>query len=335
MDLCGPIRVESIKGKWNVLVIADDYSLYTWVHFLRSKDEAPEEIKTFLKKITVLLQAPVIIVRTDNDTKFKNQVLKEYFNSVSISHQASSVRTLQQNGVVEQRNQTLVEASRTMLILSRAPLFLWAEAIATAALCYPKNNHGDIGKLGAKGDIGFFIGYSATFCAYRVYNRQRKKIMETINTLATSTTITATIPTPTNSSSQATNIRNTSQDVDELELQQHVQQQENQTPLQLKTVANNVLNAMLDEKTFVNPFAPPSINGDMCIYALTASTMKPKNVKEAMTDPAWIESMQEELLQLKMLDVWVLVPAPDNINGYSKTRMMKRTRSSETRLVWL
>ncbi|GKD24830.1 gag-pol polyprotein [Tanacetum coccineum] len=54
-------------------------------------------------------------------------------------------------------------------------------------------------------------------------------------------------------------------------------------------------------------------DGDMCMYALTVSTMEPKNVKEAMTDPAWIESMQEELLQFKRLDVWVLVPLPDNI----------------------
>ncbi|GKB90003.1 retrovirus-related pol polyprotein from transposon TNT 1-94 [Tanacetum coccineum] len=93
MDLCGPMRVESINGKRYVLVIMDDYSRYTWVHFLRTKDEAPDEIKTFLKKITVLLQAPVIIVRIDNVTEFKNQVLQEYFKSVGISHQSSSVRT--------------------------------------------------------------------------------------------------------------------------------------------------------------------------------------------------------------------------------------------------
>ncbi|GJU58495.1 retrovirus-related pol polyprotein from transposon TNT 1-94 [Tanacetum coccineum] len=182
----------------------------------QSKDEAPEVIKTFLKRITVLLQSPVIIIRTDNGTEFKNQILKEYFDNVGISHQASSVRTPQQNGVVERRNRTLVEAARTMLIFSRAPLFLWAEAIATAcftqnrsiihrrfnktpyelingrkpdisflhvfgALCYPKNDREDIGKLGAKGDIGFFIGYSADSCAYRVYNRRTKKIMETMN----------------------------------------------------------------------------------------------------------------------------------------------------------
>nr|GFB04560.1 retrovirus-related Pol polyprotein from transposon TNT 1-94 [Tanacetum cinerariifolium] len=137
MDLCGPIRIASINGKRYILVIVDDYSRYTWVHFLRSKDEAPAVIITFLKRITVLLQSPVIIIRTDNGTEFKNQVLKEFFDYVGISHQMSSVRTPQQNWVVERRNRTLVEAARTMLIFSRASLFLWAEAIATA--CFTQN----------------------------------------------------------------------------------------------------------------------------------------------------------------------------------------------------
>nr|GFA26577.1 retrovirus-related Pol polyprotein from transposon TNT 1-94 [Tanacetum cinerariifolium] len=216
MDLYGPMRIASINGKRYVLVIVYDYSRYTWVHFLRSKDEAPAVIIMFLKMITVLLQSPVIILRTDNGTEFKNQVLKEYFDTVGISYQMSSVQTPQQNGVVEQRNWTLVEAARTMLIFSRAPLFLWAEAIATAcftqnrsiihrrfnktpyelingrkldisfiyvfsALCYPKNDREDIGKLGAKDDIGFFIGYSADSCAYRIFNRRTKKIIETMN----------------------------------------------------------------------------------------------------------------------------------------------------------
>nr|GFA36032.1 integrase, catalytic region, zinc finger, CCHC-type, peptidase aspartic, catalytic [Tanacetum cinerariifolium] len=171
---------------------------------------------SLLDRITVLLQSPVIIIRTNNGTEFKNQVLKDYFDTVGISHQMSYVRTPQQNGVMERRNQTLVEAARTMLIFSHAPLFLWAEAIATAfftqnrsiihrrfnktpyelingrkpdfsflhvfgALCYPKNDREDIRKLGAKGDIGFFIGYFADSCAYRIYNQRTKKIMETIN----------------------------------------------------------------------------------------------------------------------------------------------------------
>nr|GEW05643.1 hypothetical protein [Tanacetum cinerariifolium] len=147
MDLCGPMRVASINGKRYVLVIVDDYSRYTWVYFLKTKDETPEVIKNFLKNISVPLQALVIIVRTDNGTE----------------------------------NRTVVEAARTMLIFSHAPLFLWAEAIATAALCSPKNDREEIGKLGAKGDIGFFIGYSANYVAYRVYNRRTKKIIETTN----------------------------------------------------------------------------------------------------------------------------------------------------------
>nr|GEZ34464.1 hypothetical protein [Tanacetum cinerariifolium] len=191
MDLCGPMRIASINGKRYVLVIVDDYSHYTWVHFLRSKYEAPEVIIKFLKRISVLLQSPAIITRTDNGTKFKNQVLKEYFDTVGISHQMSFVRTPQQNGVVERRNRTLVEAARTMLIFSHAPLFLWAEAIATT--CFTQNRsiiHRRFNKTPyelingnhyAKGDIGFFIGYSADSCAYRVYNQRTKKIMETMN----------------------------------------------------------------------------------------------------------------------------------------------------------
>ncbi|GKA37647.1 retrovirus-related pol polyprotein from transposon TNT 1-94 [Tanacetum coccineum] len=211
MDLCGPMRIASINGKRYVLVIVDDYSRYTWVHFLRSKDEAPEVIKTFLKRITVLLQSPVIIIRTDNGTEFKNQILKEYFDSVGISHQASSVRTPQQNGVVERRNRTLVEAARTMLIFSRAPLFQ----------PYPHE-----------------FQWTKDHPLEQVIGEPSRPVL----------------------------IRN-----------------------QLRS------------------------DGDMCMYALTVSTVEPKNVKEAMTDPAWIESMQEELLQFKRLDVWVLVPLPDNI----------------------
>nr|GEY58165.1 retrovirus-related Pol polyprotein from transposon TNT 1-94 [Tanacetum cinerariifolium]GEY58177.1 retrovirus-related Pol polyprotein from transposon TNT 1-94 [Tanacetum cinerariifolium] len=80
MDLCGPMRIASINGKRYVLMIVNDYSRYTWVQYLRSKDEAHEVIKTFLKRIIVLLQSPVIIIRIDNDTEFKNQ--GEYNNMI-------------------------------------------------------------------------------------------------------------------------------------------------------------------------------------------------------------------------------------------------------------
>nr|GEY08042.1 hypothetical protein [Tanacetum cinerariifolium] len=165
MDLCGPMRVASINGKRYVLVIVDDYSRYTWVHFLRSKDETLKVNKNFLKKIFVRLQAHVIIVHTDNGTEFKNLALKEYFDSVGITHETSAAKTPQQNGVVEHRNRTKPDISYLYVF---------------EALCYPKNDREDISKLGAKGDIGFFIGYSVNSVAYRGYNRRTKKIMETV-----------------------------------------------------------------------------------------------------------------------------------------------------------
>ncbi|GKA28045.1 retrovirus-related pol polyprotein from transposon TNT 1-94 [Tanacetum coccineum] len=112
MNLCGTIRVVGVNGKKYILVIVDDYSRFTWVKFLRSKDEAPDFIIKFFKMIQVRLKVTVRRIRIDNGTEF-------------------------QNGVVERRNRTLIEAARTMLIYVKASLFLWAEAVATA--CYAQN----------------------------------------------------------------------------------------------------------------------------------------------------------------------------------------------------
>nr|GEZ23099.1 hypothetical protein [Tanacetum cinerariifolium] len=131
MDLCGPMRVENINGKRYVLVVFDDYLRYTWVFFLHSKDEASDVIISFIKKTQVNLQLQVQRVRTDNGTDFKNKTLAKFFDEVGISQQFSAARTPQQNGAVERRNRTLVEAARTMLTFANLPLFLWAEAIAT------------------------------------------------------------------------------------------------------------------------------------------------------------------------------------------------------------
>ncbi|GJV52438.1 retrovirus-related pol polyprotein from transposon TNT 1-94 [Tanacetum coccineum] len=137
MDLCGPMRVASINGKKYILVIVDDYSRYTWTLFLRSKDETPEVLKDFLTMIQRNLQALVISVRTDRGTEFLNKTLNAFFKEEGIEHQTSTPRTPEENGVVERRNRTLVEAARTMLSAFKLPLFFWAEAIAIA--CYTQN----------------------------------------------------------------------------------------------------------------------------------------------------------------------------------------------------
>ncbi|GKD05399.1 retrovirus-related pol polyprotein from transposon TNT 1-94, partial [Tanacetum coccineum] len=142
MDLCGPMRVTSVNGKKYILVIVDDYSRFTWVKFLASKDEAPDFIIKFLKMKQVRLNAAVRNIRTDNGTDFVNQTLLDYYEQVGISHEKSFVRTPLQNGVVERRNHTLVEVARTTFIYVKAPLFLWAEAVATAsnAMAYEQSS---------------------------------------------------------------------------------------------------------------------------------------------------------------------------------------------------
>ncbi|GKF89450.1 retrovirus-related pol polyprotein from transposon TNT 1-94, partial [Tanacetum coccineum] len=133
----------------------DDYSRFIWVKFLRSKDETPEFVINFLKQIQVGLNKKVRYIRTDNGTEFVNQVMSKYYECVGIFHQKSVLRTPQQNGVIERRNRTLVEAARTMLIFSKASMFLWAELVhdkkpdltflrVFGALCYPTNDSEDL-----------------------------------------------------------------------------------------------------------------------------------------------------------------------------------------------
>nr|GEV74853.1 retrovirus-related Pol polyprotein from transposon TNT 1-94 [Tanacetum cinerariifolium] len=145
MDLCGPIRVESINGKWYVMVIVVDYSRYTWVHFLRSKDEAPEVIKTFLKKIAVLLQALVIMVEA-----------------------IATACYIQNHSIIHRRfGKTPYE-----LINGRKPDISFLHVFR--ALWYPKNDHEDIRKLGAKGMTSgqISLGLDLTYAPLTITTQQ-------------------------------------------------------------------------------------------------------------------------------------------------------------------
>ncbi|GJU94126.1 retrovirus-related pol polyprotein from transposon TNT 1-94 [Tanacetum coccineum] len=216
MDLCGPMRVESINGKKYVLVIVDDYSRYTWTHFLRSKDETPGVLIDFLTLVQRGLHAQVTTVRTDKGTEFLNKTLHAYFAKEGIRHETSTARTPEQNGIVERRNRTLVEAARTMLSAAKVPLFFWAEAIATTcftqnrslviprhektpyhiinarkpsvkffyifgSLCYIVRDGENLDKMKEKGNACNFVGYSTQSKAYMVFNKRTRMIVETIH----------------------------------------------------------------------------------------------------------------------------------------------------------
>nr|GEV71487.1 integrase, catalytic region, zinc finger, CCHC-type, peptidase aspartic, catalytic [Tanacetum cinerariifolium] len=347
MDLCGPMQVQTINGKKYILVIVDDYSRFTWVKFLRSKDETPETVS----------------------------------------------RTPQQNGVVERRNRTLVEAARTMLIFSKALMFLWAEAMATAcytqnrslihtrhnktpyelvhnkkpdltffrvfgAHCYPTNDSEDLGKLQPTADIGIFVGYAPSRKGYRIYNKRTRRIMETIHVqfdeltepmapVHLSTGPSPIFLTPGQIIKAPVNLASTpssttiDQDAPSLSISS------SSTALQSHSLHQGVA----AESTFMkdNPVAPVDNNPFINVFALepssdasssgdvssTESTYISQtlhhlskwrkdhpldnvignpslpNFKFAITEDCWFQAMQDEIHEFDRIQVWELVPQPD------------------------
>ncbi|GKD87781.1 retrovirus-related pol polyprotein from transposon TNT 1-94 [Tanacetum coccineum] len=188
MDLCGPMRVASINGKRYILVIVDDYSRFTWVRFLRTKEEAPEAIIKCIKNIQVCLNGTVHNVRTDNGTEFVNQTLYEFYENVGISHQTSVARTPQQNGKAINTACYTQNHSLILLRYNKTPYELMQDKKLDlsffnvfGSLCYPTNDNDDLGKLDAKADIGIFVGYAPAKKAFRIYNKRTWKIIETIH----------------------------------------------------------------------------------------------------------------------------------------------------------
>ncbi|GJX83076.1 putative ribonuclease H-like domain-containing protein [Tanacetum coccineum] len=216
MDLFGLTFVSSLMNKKYCLVVTDDYSRFTWVFFLASKDETSSILKSFITEIENLVDKKVKIIRCDNGTEFKNRVMNEFCEKKGIKREFSVARTPQQNGVAERRNRTLIEAARTMLADSKLPTTFWAKAVNTA--CYVQNRvlvvkpHNKtpyelfrgrtpalsfmrpfgchvtilntldhLGKFDGKSDEGFFVGYSMNSKAFRVYNIRTRKVEENLH----------------------------------------------------------------------------------------------------------------------------------------------------------
>ncbi|GJS78662.1 putative ribonuclease H-like domain-containing protein [Tanacetum coccineum] len=209
--------VACLKGKQHkASFVTDDYSRFTWVFFLASKDETSSILKSFLTQIENLVDKKVKIIRCDNGTEFKNRVMSEFCEKKGIKREFSIARTPQQNSVAERRNRTLIKAARTMLADSKLPTRFWAEAVNTA--CYVQNmvlvvkphnktpyelfrgrtpslsfmkpfgchvtilntlDH--LGKFVGKSDDRFFVGYSLNSKAFRVYNIRTRKVEENLH----------------------------------------------------------------------------------------------------------------------------------------------------------
>ncbi|GJR11943.1 putative ribonuclease H-like domain-containing protein [Tanacetum coccineum] len=113
------------------LVVTDDYSRFTWVFFLATKDETSGILKSFITGIENLVDHKVKVIRCDNETEFKNREMNQFCEMKGNLRQFSIARTPQQNGVVKRRNKTLIKADRTMLADSKLTTTFWVEAVNT------------------------------------------------------------------------------------------------------------------------------------------------------------------------------------------------------------
>ncbi|GKA04047.1 putative ribonuclease H-like domain-containing protein [Tanacetum coccineum] len=137
MDLFGPTFVKSLMKKMYCLVVTFDFSRFTWVFFLATKDETTGILKSFITRIENLVDHKVKVIICDNGTEFKNKEMNQFYEMKGILRKFCVARTPQQNEVAKRRNRTLIDADRTMLADSKLPTTFWAEAINTA--CYVQN----------------------------------------------------------------------------------------------------------------------------------------------------------------------------------------------------
>ncbi|GKC74749.1 retrovirus-related pol polyprotein from transposon TNT 1-94, partial [Tanacetum coccineum] len=167
------------------LVITDDFSRFSWVFFLRTKDETSGILKDFIRQIENQLNQKVKTIRCDNGTEFKNRDFIEFCGSKGIKRNTVIAR-IQPNGVAERKNRTLIEAARTMLADLFLPNTFWAEAVSTA--CYVLNRvlvtkpHNKTPYELFEGICeGFLVGYSLQSKAFRVYNLETKRVEENLH----------------------------------------------------------------------------------------------------------------------------------------------------------
>nr|GEU84103.1 hypothetical protein [Tanacetum cinerariifolium] len=187
MDLFGPTFVKSLNKKSYCLVVTDDYSRFTWVFFLATKDETSPILKTFITGLENQLSLKIKVIRSDNGTEFKNSDLNLFCGIKGIKREFSVPRTPQQNGIAKRKNRTLIEAARTMLADSLLPIPFWAEAVNTA--CYVQNrvlvtkphNKTSYELLHGKVNEGFLVGYSVNSKAFRVFNSRTHIIQGTLH----------------------------------------------------------------------------------------------------------------------------------------------------------
>ncbi|KAK1693320.1 hypothetical protein QYE76_010017 [Lolium multiflorum] len=205
VDLFGPVTHASLGAKKHCLVIVDDYSRYTWVYFLKTKDETQQIFIDFATEVQRQHNLLIMAIRSDNGSEFKNYTLNDFLSDEGIRHQYSAAYTPQQNGVAERKNRTLMDMARSMMAEYKSRYNFWAEAISTAChssnrlylrkglnktpyeiltgnkpnisyfkvfgcKCFYKIKGVRLSKFAPKALEGIFVGYGAESHTYRIFD---------------------------------------------------------------------------------------------------------------------------------------------------------------------
>ncbi|GJS86259.1 retrovirus-related pol polyprotein from transposon TNT 1-94 [Tanacetum coccineum] len=315
MDLFGPSAVQSYGGNRYTLVIVDDYSRYTWTRFLKDKTEAFVQFEIF-----------------------------KFFNANGITHNFSYPSTPQSNGVVERKNRTLQEMSRTMLNEQSLSKKFWCNAVDTSTYilnqilirailgkapyellkgrkptldyfrvfgskCFIFNIKDYLTKFDPKSYEDIFLGYSQNSKAYIILNKHTRKVKESLNVTFDET------PLPSKTSPLVND------DLDEEEaikvtekknLENDIEEEtlEIDEIVNIKESRNHPLKNVIGNLNQRTLRSQAQNQGNFFCFI---STIEPKNVNEALADESWIIAMQEELNQFIANDVWKLVPQPRNM----------------------
>ncbi|GJW95445.1 putative ribonuclease H-like domain-containing protein [Tanacetum coccineum] len=184
MDLFGPTFVKSLMKKMYCLVVTYDYSRFSWVFFLATKDETSGILKSFITRVENLIDQRVKVIRCDNGTEFKNKEMNQF-----CEREFSVARTPQQNGakavntacyvqnkvlVTKPHNKTPYE-----LFLGRKPALGFMRPFGCLVIILNTIDH--LGKFDGKADEGFFVGYSINSKAFRVFNSRTRIVEENLH----------------------------------------------------------------------------------------------------------------------------------------------------------
>ncbi|GJX13655.1 putative ribonuclease H-like domain-containing protein [Tanacetum coccineum] len=343
MDLFGPTFMSSVMNKKYCLVVTDDYSRFTWVFFLATKDETSGILKSFITEIENLVDK-------------KKGIKREY----------SVARTPQQNGVAKRRNKTLIEAARTIIGCHVTIL----------------NTLDHLGKFDGKPVDGFFVGYSLNSKAFRVYNIRTKKVEENLHISDTRKKDDEGVSKESGMDDQERRENNTQDDNDagpsintKLDIFSlgdnatleaiHADLFGDETEMDISNITTtypvpSTLNKRINkdhsldhvianiqsgvqtrgiskttnEQGFISAVYDGKAHEDLhtCLFVYFLYQEEPKRIAKALSDPAWVEAMQEELLQFKLQKVWILVDLPKGKRAIG-TQWIFRNRKDERGIV--